>query len=282
MEFQMADTEVAQAPEAAPVEADPAAPEANEAPEVAAQDAPAEPEKSYTQADLDRIVAKVKKNTRYATKREMEAFQQGAASARQPERPAQPAQQQADPKPTRDQFESYESFLEATADYTARNAAAKERARLDAEATAKEQRDAQVKRATDFQKRVLEKYPDLPDRVAEIGDMTMPAGMSDAIAESDLGPEILNHFASNPKDFERIAALSPSAAIREVGKLEARLEGPKSEPAPKAASKAPAPVKPVGGSAVTGDDDLSKLVNDPEKWLAARNRQIAKRTQGRS
>lgn len=278
-------------PKAAPVEAAkpagaPAGAEAKAAPteaEVKAGDGAIDPNKSYTQADLDRIVAKVKKNERYRTKKEVEAFYQGRESAAAPKPDPAPVKAAVEDKPpTREAFDSYEAFLDAKAEYTGRKAAADYRAKAEAEAKEEQARTAHAERTKSFQDKVNAKYPDLAERIADIGEIAMPPGMADAIAESDLGPDVLNHFADNPKDFERIAALSPSAAIREIGRLEARLEGAAQKPAPvaevKNPSAAPKPISPLGGTATVSDpDDLSKLVDKPELWRAARDRQIAAR-----
>ena len=110
---------------AAPVEAPKAAPAAEStttakpsAEQVKEGDGAIDPNKSYTQADLDRIVAKVKKNERYRTKKEVEAFYQGRESVA-PAKPAEPAAPAAEDKPpVRDQFGSYEEFLDAKAAFT--------------------------------------------------------------------------------------------------------------------------------------------------------------------
>lgn len=269
----------APAAEAAPVEA----PKPAEAP-AAAPDTPAEPPKetrTYTQDDLDRITAKVKKNERYRTKKEVEAFYQGRESIA-PKPAAEPAKPAAnDEPPTREKYESYEAFLDAKAEYTGRKAAQEYRAKAEAEAKAETARKAAEDRVKSFQTKVSEKYPDLHERIEAIGEVQMPAGMADAIAESDLGPDVLNHFANDPKDFERIAALSPSAAIREIGRLEARLEGaakPAAVPEVKKPSAAPAPIAPIGGNAVLGDGEPSH--DNPNAWKAWRDRQVQKRKAG--
>lgn len=268
---------------AAPAAA-PEAPAANDAPAPEGSETKAEAEaRVYTQEEVDRIAAKIKKNERYRTKKEVEAYYQGRESA-QPkpaEKPAAAAP--ADDKPpSREQYDTYEAFLDAKAEYTGRKAAHEYRVKAEAEAKAEAQARAAEERVQSFRSKLVEKYPDIAERAEAIGHVNMPSGMSEAIAESDFGPDIINHFVDNPKDFERIAALSPSAAIREVGKLEARLEGAAQKPAPtpeaKTPSKAPAPLKPVGGTAVIGDSEPSH--DKPDEWRAWRDRQVMKRRAG--
>jgi hypothetical protein len=266
------DAPAAVEPKAAPVEAPKEAPKGAETP--APDEAPKET-RTYTQDDLDRITAKVKKNERYRTRKEVEAFYQGRESAvpRTPEKPAAPAE---DKPPQRDQYESYEAFLDAKADYTGRRAAREERVKGERELSERKAAEAQAERVKTLQAKVNEKYPDLAERAEAIAHIQMPPGMGAAIAESDFNADILNHFADNPKDFERIVALSPSAAIREIGRLEARLEGAATKPAPVVEvkpSSAPAPLKPVGGTAVLGDGEPSH--DKPDEWRKWRDRQVA-------
>jgi len=240
------------------------------------------PNRTYTQDEVDKILAKVRKNERYRTRKEVEAFYQGRESASpraQPQKPAEPAAE--DKPPSREQYESYEAFLDAKAEYTGRKAAAEYRQKAEAEQKARAAQEAQAERVKTFQAKLNAKYPDLAERAEAIAHIEMPAGMGDALSESEFGPDILNHFADNPKDFERIAALSSSAAIREVGRLEARFEAQQKKPEgattteAKKPSAAPAPIKPVAATAPTGDDEPSH--DDPNAWKKWRDRQVARR-----
>ena len=269
----------AEEPKAAPVEA---VKDAGEAKPAEGEAKPAEvardPDRTYKQEELDKILAKVRKNERYRTKKEVEAFYQGRESAAPKPAVEKPAPAIEDKPPTRDQYESYEAFLDAKAEYTGKRAAHEYRQKAESEQKARAAAEAQAERVKTFQAKVNEKYPDLAERAESIAHVEMPQGMGESIAESEFGPDILDHFANNPKDFERIAALSPSAAIREVGKLEARLEGAAKPAAtaaaePKKASAAPAPLKPVGGTAVLGDGEPSH--DNPDAWRAWRDRQVA-------
>lgn len=268
-------TEEAQAVTEAPAE--PTAPEA--APE-------RDPNRVYTQAEMDAIAAKIKKNERYRTRKEIEAYYQGresvAAPRKEPE--AQPAPK-VDAAPTRDQFDSYEAFLEAKTEYTARKSYREEREKVEQETAKQKAQRERTERVEKFRKATAEKYPDINDRVAAVEHIGIPEHLGDAIAESEFGPDVLNHLVSNPKDFERIAALPQSQALREIGRIEARLEAaqstgqqaaseaPKAEP--KKISSVPAPINPVAGKAVTGDGEPSH--DNPEAWRRWRDRQVQKK-----
>ncbi len=275
----------------------PAAGGATAAPETPPQADPAagaperDPNKVYTQEEVDKIAKKVKQNERYRTKREIEAFYQGRESrpAEQPvarvEAPVAAVEEKA---PERDKFDSYEAFLEAKAEYAGRKASADFRAKEEATAKEAKAKETAQQKADAFRTKLNEKYADIGARAQDIAHVVIPAHVVEAMHESDFGPDILNSFVDNPKELERIAALSPSAALREIGRLEARLEAaaPKAEattataPAAQAPSRAPAPIKVVGGTAVKTDDEPSH--DKPDEWRAWRDKQAAKRKAGGS
>lgn len=249
-----------------------------EAPKTEAPEAPVE--KSYSQAELDRIIAKVKKNTRYSTRREIEAYYQGRGEAVPKGAVSVPEPKAEDKPPSREQFDSYEAFIEEKAAYQGRKAAQEFREKAEAESRQKREQEEEGKLFSGFNAKVREKFPDLEDRAAEVAHIQMPPGMGRAIAESDIGPEILNHLIDTPKELERIAALSPSAAIREIGKLEARLEVKKDAPAPEktaVAPKAPAPIAPGGKPAAPPDNKPSD--NDTiEEWMRKERERMRKKS----
>ncbi len=111
--------------------------------------------------------------------------------------------------------------------------------------------------------------------------MPMYKDVQEAISESEFGPEIFNELISNPKEFDRLSKMSPASAVREIGKIEARLEKTTPNPEPsevKQPSKAPTPIKPIVGKAVTGDGEPSH--DNPEAWRKWRNQQVRAKKAG--
>ena len=71
-----------------------------------------------------------------------------------------------------------------------------------------------------------------------------------AVFGDDALKKILYHLAQNPEQVYKLNAMTVSGALRELGKLEAKLEKPaeKAEAKPeKEHSAAPAPIKPLKG-----------------------------------
>ena len=263
-----------------------------ETPVVAAPEAPAtqasvtttekperDPSRVYTQAEMDRIVEKAKKNSAYRTRKEIEAFYQGRESIAKPKEPEKPEPKAEEPQPPkREDFPDYELYVEAKATFAAEQAVARREAKAQKEREESQAAQAKAEKIKSFQTKVREKYADIDTRLASIADIELPDGVGDEIAESELGPDILAYLADNVKECERIAALSPSAAKREIVKLEARLEGttaapekPKSKP-----SNAPEPISPVGGRASV-NDDAPKGTDSGDAYRAKRQRELAAR-----
>jgi hypothetical protein len=89
--------------------------------------------------------------------------------------------------------------------------------------------------------------------------------LTEAMQTLQYGSDVLYHLASNPEVAEEIAILPPAAFAARLGEIHADIRREKN--APKKASNAPAPVKPVGGNASV-QPDPSKMTD--KEWLDAR------------
>lgn len=117
------------------------------------------------------------------------------------------------------------------------------------------------------------------DEVMQDADIPISPAMQQAIVESELGPQLAYHLAKNPADAERIAKLSPIAAARELGKLEASLTAESApKPQPKL-SRAPDPITPVSKSSKTTGPSIHdpETASDYQKWKAAREAQLKRK-----
>lgn len=156
-------------------------------------------------------------------------------------------------KPNPDSFETHAEYVEALTDWKLEQkekASKEQEARSKLEAEIKSQEAAYQKRVETFK----ESVKDYDDTLAELDDIIFPAAVLDAIQSSDLGPQIAYDLAQDRKEAERIAALSPGAAYKAIGKLEAKLEAKAAEakkPEPKKTTSAPAPIDPVGSGKST-------------------------------
>ena len=253
--------------------------------------------KTYTQEDLDRITAKVKKNASYRARKEAEAYFKGLQQGTQVLRPQEKATEPETPKePQRDQYDSYEAYLEARADYRAERkvetALAKQR-ETDTQRTAKTEHEKAQER---FMAEVAALAKEMPDaqEILETSDSPLTNAMRDAIHASDAPARIAVHLAQNPDEAQRIAALSSARQAVEIGKLDARfatkpngagatsaaagttIAAASNAAAARAPSKAPAPINPVGGKVASADDEPDAK-GSPDKWMEWRNRQLRAR-----
>jgi len=163
-------------------------------------------------------------------------------------------------KPQAKDFKDIESYTDALTDWKIDQ--------FQKQQTAKQQqaeaKAAQKSVADSFQSRQIEfqvATPDYEDVIEAIETPIKHQEVGVAILESELGPQLLYHIAKNPELIDELNKLSPTAALRKLGKLEVTLEAPKNQekPAPKPSS-APAPITPVKGGTATGELPLDKMV----------------------
>jgi hypothetical protein len=157
-------------------------------------------------------------------------------------------------------FTSTEEYLDALADERAdAKIAHRDRSRSVNEIEQKYQ--DQIDAAED-------KYPDYV-QVAHTHKF-MTADMASAIKSSELATDMAYYLGSNLKEAERIFKLPPMMQIKELGKLEARLEA--GEPAVKKVSSVPAPIKPIAAAKTTvpaydTTDPRSSTTMSATEWI---------------
>lgn len=107
--------------------------------------------------------------------------------------------------------------------------------------------------------------------VGATGKDANPAFLA-AITELDGAHKVLHHLGKNPELAEKIISMSPAKMAIELSRVEAGLSKPKE----KAVSKAPEPIKPLGGTA-KNTVSLSDDKVDMDRWLEERNKQLEAR-----
>lgn len=269
MEIFMVDEIVAPAPQeqVAPVEQaiDPSAPLIeDEQKEVVPEKPKEEPIPKGVQKRIDRAVRQ--KYEAEARANELERRLQHLEQNHQ----AKPATSDA---PKYEDFQDFDAYSRAVARYEAKqeiestlNAHQKVEAERKAQA-------AQAATAETWAKRAAAARAEMPDfdEVVSSSDITLfkDPSVSQAIIESNIGPQIAYYLASNPDEADEIADMTGFAAIRAIGRLEAKLEGGKAS-----VTKTPAPIKPVGqrASAEKSPNDMTN-----EEFAKWRRKIIAQR-----
>lgn len=182
-------------------------------------------------------------------------LEQRLAAMEQQRQPQQQSYVDQEPQPS--QFADAFEYAKALAEFSTEKALA-ERDRQVAQAR---EQEAQQKIIQSWAQKVQEAKADLPDfdDLVASSDVVVNNAVRDAILESDVGPQILYHLAENNDLAKRIASLSPNAALREIGRLEAKFEvkTDTKQTAPVVRSKAPAPIQPIRGGQGQADVPMS-------------------------
>lgn len=179
-----------------------------------------------------------------------------------------------DPKPNPGQFNDAIEYAEALAEWTAD----KKLRERDQQELARKAQEEQSRLRNEFAKRLevaKEEMPDFDEMVAS-SDVSVSQPVTDAIVDSEVGPQILYYLAENPEFARSLNEKSITAQLRAIGKLEAKFE--KTEPKSKTApvikkSSAPAPISPLRGGGAAADTVLDgdrKFHGTFQQWKAAR------------
>jgi hypothetical protein len=258
-------------------EAEPVAEEGQSEPKEAEKEANQEGERKQNPKLEKRFseITKQREEARQEAQRERQArldLEQRLAALeqnRQPEQQAVSIEQEPQPSQFSDAFE----YAKALAEYSTEKALA-ERDRQIAQAREQEAQQQIIQSWAQKVQAAKAEMPDFDDMVAS-SDVVVNNAVRDAILESDVGPKILYHLAENNDLAKKIAGLSPNAALREIGKLEAKFEAkPEAEKiAPVVRSKAPTPIQPIRGGQGKPDVPISangEFHGSYQAWKAAR------------
>lgn len=175
-----------------------------------------------------------------------------------------PKQTEEDAKPKAADFKDAFEFAEKLAEWSARNAI-KEREKHESQRAIQQEREKVSKAWMSRQAEFESETPDYRDMIDSV-DVKVSNEIRDAILESEAGPQILYHLASNPEIAKEWESKSDRAALIQLGKLEDRLmkkpsekteEKPKVEQKPESkpqVSKAPEPITPIKSAASSTDN----------------------------
>ena len=257
-------------------EAEPVAEETQSEPKEAEKEANQEGERKQNPKLEKRFseITKQREEARKEAQSERQArveLEQRLAALEQQRQPQQQSYVDQEPQPS--QFSDAFEYAKALAEFSTEKALAERDRQV---AVAREQ-EAQQKIIQSWAQKVQEAKADLPDfdDLVAASDVVVNNAVRDAILESDVGPKILYHLAENNDLAKKIASLSPNAALREIGKLEAKFEvNPETkQTTPVVRSKAPTPIQPIRGGQGKADVPISadgEFHGSYQAWKAAR------------
>ena len=131
-----------------------------------------------------------------------------------------------------------------------------------------------------FESRASKLRVDLPDfdAVAKAPEMVelyrhpQMTPIVDALHESEVGPQLAYYFGKNPGEAYRLANLPWPSALRELGRLEARIV---TETGVRKVSQAPEPINPVGAGANITEKSPEEM--SPSEFAVWRRDYVKKR-----
>lgn len=194
--------------------------------------------------------------------------------------PAKPAEKPAaaaeDKEPTLDDFldqpDPYLALSRALVKYDLAQAKKADAAEREQATRADQAQQGIQKLFTTYQERETAFKATVPDFDAKTEavrhQLDVRSPLVGALLDSPVAPQLILHLADNPADFERIGRLGTvnlPAALRELGKLEAKYEAaaapaPADTPAPKVVTSAPKPATTLGSRAADPADEVQGAV----------------------
>jgi hypothetical protein len=260
-------------------------------------DAPLEAEapkpRKNPQERIDRIVWE-----REQARRDAEAARQELAALRAQLPPPPPAEvprqappapgDSGDPEPTEEQFETYREYVRAQAQWAARQQLQQFVQFTQQQAAQHEAAQYRATAASTFADRMQAAQAAEPALLAQIRPELLnlrpsfslqpgerPTGetvIADLVLQHEQPERLLTALSQDDDTFRRIGALHPMLAMRELGRLEARLDaassGSVSQPS---LSQAKPPIQPVGrGASVPPGARDPKDISSLAEWEAVR------------
>ena len=133
---------------------------------------------------------------------------------------ARPRQEEPSGKPVPSQFQDYESYIEAVAEWKADQKLKRSAPNRKRNSANVKHRNAQAR----YSKNSAAQRRNM--RISEVAlDPSVPITqhMAEAIADSDMGGDVAYYLGTHRDEAHRIASLSPVQQVRELTKLETKL-----------------------------------------------------------
>lgn len=243
------------------------APEGGEQPE-------ATPEKTLTQSEVNKLIAKEKAKESRRVERAIRAEVERDLLRQQLDQRNQPHESRREPgEPQVKDYQDYEEFLIAKAVYRMRSDAAQESQRSQQQTAQQQHHQAEADLGRALKERLEAIEDEVPDIIELVrGNVPFTDPMAHFIAGSELGGKVAHYLATNAKETARIADLSAANQFRELVKLENKITAP---PKP---TQTPAPIVPNRGNSA-GIKPL--LDTNQEEFEERRRAFIAKKSGSR-
>jgi hypothetical protein len=166
----------------------------------------------------------------------------------------------AKPKPKLEEFDSVEAFTDAITDWKLEKKDF-EREQTARQETQRAQAESLVAGWNERKAEAQKAHSDYDETLAEADDVELSPAHQHVLLESEHGPELAYKLAKDREALEKFAGMTPLAAARYLGSLEAELAAERKAPKPEASvSQAPKPVRPIAASRSSAASlDISKM-----------------------
>ncbi|MFC6790579.1 hypothetical protein ACFQE0_13780 [Methylobacterium komagatae] len=214
-----------------------------------------EPEKPKKRTGIHRMQDQIAR-----LKAELESVRSASTGAGEDRKAA--IEKEIGPAPKEADFDDYAAFEDAKAEHRLKKVLAEQRHADRAASDANRQAAARDEAVEAFQDRledVREAIPDADAVLKAASDREVKPHVQELVVESEKGGLLAYYLAKNPEKLAELNRMTPLQAAKAVGALEPRLTLAK----PKKTPSAPAPAKPVGGSAAPSSPDA-----ELDAWLA--------------
>lgn len=231
----------------------------------------ADPNPKPKKSNIERRFAKITKQ-KADLARELETLRAENAALRvsKPAAEAKPNPKPADSsaEPSPDDFEKHSDYVKALVKFEAnqRDEVKAQEAKVD---EVKSDVEKLKKSYRDREKEFKKATPDFKDRLDSVNDVQMSVTVRDELLNG--GPELTYALSEDPEEFERLCALPPAAALKEIGRVEAKIEAAKKLKISNEEPKEPKPKPPAHvGSKVAVDKDWTKMTTrEYDTWRRA-------------
>jgi hypothetical protein len=179
----------------------------------------------------------------------------------------------ANAAPKQSDFADYTEFAKALARHEAREAAKEEIQRASQQDAARRTGEAAQQTRASFEREAQQQakaagidFEDAWDTLLQLPKEDVSEAFAAGLYASEEKALLVDYFAKNPDEVRRISDLQPVQAVRELAKIEVRL----SAKTPPRTTKAPAPVRTVGGSSAAQSDPAKMSMDDYAAWRMKR------------
>ena len=223
-----------------------------------------EPEAPIKHKDRhDNPVARMKAATAEAAQAKREAEEaRGRASEYEAEierlRKSAPAPVQDGKEPQEEDFETYKEYVKAQARWETRQELEERSKAARANWERQQIQQAQNERETSYRKQVEAEGEGFLDKISkDVLNIAPDTPVGHSITTSQVATKLMSYFTEHPDELQALSSLHPALVLREIGRIEGKLEGVASAgTAPRAVSvsRAKPPVRPVAGTPSVGDE----------------------------